>query len=274
MDIEASPSSAGKRCFTAVNTEVAFFFSALSTVRWGRGKEECSKKGHVDAVGTSPLPAPRVCTWPLGRSLPDVGSQWAIGTFPLKNHSPQLQGRKCWFVAVLRRSVSHRRDIPSEGTPSQRLRWWWRRRSGTSSGEVPQLFPANCFTQMLEKDMALSFRNHSSVQWVTAGSKHLWNSDRSSSQPFLKALFVCIRGNRPQAYLIQFFAPYRYKTLQLCIKVQVALVHWNYAETTGANPIKVAFFSLCVYKQHLFGCWLLGLIIIIFCLFAFFFFFF
>lgn len=81
----------------------------------------------------------------------------------------------------------------------------------TSGGEVPQLFPANCFTYVLEKDMALSFRNHSSAQWVQQGANTCETPGETPAEaalsPFLKHfffLFVCIQGNRLQAYLIQF----------------------------------------------------------------------
>lgn len=75
----------------------------------------------------------------------------------------------------------------------------------TSPGEVPQLFPANCFTYVLEKDMALSFRNHSSAQWVQQGANTCETPTEAAPSPFLKHfLFVCIQGNRLQAYLIQF----------------------------------------------------------------------
>lgn len=75
---------------------------------------------------------------------------------------------------------------------------------GTSPGEVPQLFPANCFTYVLEKDMALSFRNHSSAQWVQQGANTCETPTEAAPSPFLKHFFVCIQGNRLQAYLIQF----------------------------------------------------------------------
>lgn len=69
----------------------------------------------------------------------------------------------------------------------------------TSSGEVPQLFPANCFTYVLEKDMALSFRNHSSAQWVQQGANICETPAEGAPSPFLKHFFVCIQGNRLQA---------------------------------------------------------------------------
>lgn len=71
----------------------------------------------------------------------------------------------------------------------------------TSRGEVPQLFPANCFTYVLEKDMALSFRNHSSAQWVQQGA-NICETDRSSSQPFLKALFFLFAFRETDCRLI------------------------------------------------------------------------
>lgn len=60
----------------------------------------------------------------------------------------------------------------------------------TSGGEVPQLFPANCFTYVLEKDMALSFRNHSSAQWVQQGANTCETPTEAAPSPFLKHFFL------------------------------------------------------------------------------------
>lgn len=68
----------------------------------------------------------------------------------------------------------------------------WGPRGGTSAGEVPQLFPANCFTYVLEKDMALSFRNHSSAQWVQQGANTCETPTEAAPSPFLKHFFFLL----------------------------------------------------------------------------------
>jgi len=52
--------------------------------------------------------------------------------------------------------------------------------------------------------MALSFGDHSSAQWVQQGADAGEAPAEAAASPFLKHLvcFVCIQGNRPQAYLI------------------------------------------------------------------------
>jgi len=71
-------------------------------------------------------------------------------------------------------------------------------------GEVPQLFPADRSVYAPEEDMALSFGDHSSAQWVQQGADAGEAPAEAAASPFLKHLvcFVCIQGNRPQAYLI------------------------------------------------------------------------
>lgn len=80
----------------------------------------------------------------------------------------------------------------------------WGPRGGTSAGEVPQLFPANCFTYVLEKDMALSFRNHSSAQWVQQGANTCETPTEAAPSPFLKHFFCCyfcLHSGKPTAGL-------------------------------------------------------------------------
>lgn len=204
--------------FTAVILKLPF--SALSTVRWGAGRRNAPRKGAWTLRRQSS--ARRSGRWPR------EGCSWrAAGMVPLEI-APRAAGE--------------------EGLHRHRVQLL---RAG-----VPQLFPADCFAYVLEKDMALSFGNHSSAQWVQQGANTCETPTGAAPSPFLKHffLFVCLFAFRETNCRLIWsnflFAPYTYKTLQLCIKVQVVLVHLNYAGTMWANPIKIAIF--CVYKQHLF----------------------
>lgn len=70
---------------------------------------------------------------------------------------------------------------------------------------VPQLLPAGCFAYVLEKDMALSFGNHSSAQWVQQGANTCETPTGAAPSPFLKHffcfLFVCLHSGKPTAGL-------------------------------------------------------------------------
>lgn len=190
--------------FTAVILKLPF--SALSTVRWGEGRRNAPRKGEWTL--STPVFCPLRSYARRSRRL-RAGSRWATGTFPLKTiHSqergiPHLRVRKCWSAAALRRSTSRGMDWkPRQGATGA---------SGeagaavvalrTSPGEVPQLFPANCFTYVLEKDMALSFRNHSSAQWVQQGANTCETPTEAAPSPFLKHFFVCLHSGKPTAGL-------------------------------------------------------------------------
>lgn len=172
--------------FTAVILKLPF--SALSTVRWERGGEMLQER----ASGRS-----QPHSLPVSISQGDAREALrALGSLlPLTPTIPRSSGLG---GADLRRvkAPGRRGGVLGQRPPRAALR--------TSGGEVPQLFPANCFTYVLEKDMALSFRNHSSAQWVQQGANTCETPTEAAPSPFLKHLFVCIQGNRLQAYLIQF----------------------------------------------------------------------
>lgn len=179
--------------FTAVILKLPF--SALSTVRWDRGGEMLQER----ASGRSQPRSPPV---PLSRgdSWLSAGSGHAAPPHTIPRSS---QGEEVPLSAGLRLHVRRDglRDGPGAGAAATAA-------LGTSAGEVPQLFPANCFTYVLEKDMALSFRNHSSAQWVQQGANTCETPTEAAPSPFLKHFFCFVlfafRENRLQAYLIQF----------------------------------------------------------------------
>lgn len=159
----------------------------------------------MDAVNASLLPAPLIRP-----SFKKVESWLSVGNghVPPQNHSfPGVRNSAPSGEEVLiRRCVKALHvtqdglDAPARGHQSGEaaaavvvLR--------TSPGEVPQLFPANCFTYVLEKDMALSFRNHSSVQWVQQGANTCETPIEAAPSPFLKHFFVCLHSGKPTAGL-------------------------------------------------------------------------